>query len=96
MGRALNWQPMVFVGGLSYSLYLWQQPFFNHHRPDLWITAFPINLMLAVSCALVSYYVIEQPMLAVRARIEERLMAVRTPRPEPSRISQILTARASS
>src|SRR5262249_49870075 len=27
VGRVLNWAPLAFVGTLSYSLYLWQQPF---------------------------------------------------------------------
>ena len=26
-GRFLNWKPVAFIGTLSYSLYLWQQPF---------------------------------------------------------------------
>ena len=29
IGRVLNAAPLVFVGWLSYSLYLWQQPFLN-------------------------------------------------------------------
>jgi peptidoglycan/LPS O-acetylase OafA/YrhL len=79
VGKLLNWRPMIFIGGLSYSLYLWQQPFFNHHRSDLWFTAFPINLGFAIGAALLSYYLVEKPMLSVRETIETRLMATRTP-----------------
>jgi peptidoglycan/LPS O-acetylase OafA/YrhL len=68
-GRLLNARPIVFVGALSYSLYLWQQPFLNRHAP-LWLTAFPVNLALVAAAALVSYYLIERPALRLRARIE--------------------------
>jgi len=47
-GRLLNWKPVVFLGVLSYSLYLWQSPFLNH-RSDAWLHAFPQNLVCAPS-----------------------------------------------
>jgi peptidoglycan/LPS O-acetylase OafA/YrhL len=65
VGRILNSRPLVFVGGLSYSLYLWQQPLLN--RSSLaWATAFPQNLVLAIAAALCSYYLIEMPVLRLR------------------------------
>jgi peptidoglycan/LPS O-acetylase OafA/YrhL len=65
VGRLLNAAPLVFVGWISYSLYLWQQPFLNRaSASDL--TAFPVNLSLAVLCALASYFFIERPSLALR------------------------------
>jgi peptidoglycan/LPS O-acetylase OafA/YrhL len=79
VGKVLNWRPLVFVGGLSYSLYLWQQPFFNHRRAYLWFTHFPLNITFAIAAALLSYYLVEKPMLAVRERIERRVMATRQP-----------------
>jgi peptidoglycan/LPS O-acetylase OafA/YrhL len=79
VGKVLNWRPMVFVGGLSYSLYLWQQPFFNHRQTSLWFTHFPLNLTFAIAAALLSYYLVEKPMLALRERIEGRVMATRQP-----------------
>jgi peptidoglycan/LPS O-acetylase OafA/YrhL len=51
-----------FFGILSYSLYLWQQPFLNRNSHGWW-TAFPLNLLLALACALGSYYVVERPFL---------------------------------
>lgn len=65
--RILNWRPMVFVGTLSYSLYLWQQPFLNRHM-DAWATTFPVNILLAFGVALLSYYAIERPFLRLRRR----------------------------
>ncbi|MBE7448494.1 MAG: acyltransferase [Kofleriaceae bacterium] len=66
-GRALNAAPLVWLGGLSYSLYLWQEPFLNPHG-RMAINTFPLNLALAVACALASSYLIERPILAWRAR----------------------------
>jgi peptidoglycan/LPS O-acetylase OafA/YrhL len=69
IGRMLNTRPLVFVGVVSYSLYLWQQPFLNRNVHLSW-TAFPINLVLATACALASYYLVERPSLALRRRME--------------------------
>jgi peptidoglycan/LPS O-acetylase OafA/YrhL len=68
----LNARPMVWLGKISYSLYLWQQlfAFGPHPRPIWW-------LGLALTMASVSYYVVERPMLGIsfapERRPEERL-----------------------
>jgi peptidoglycan/LPS O-acetylase OafA/YrhL len=69
VGQVLNARPIVFVGVLSYSLYLWQQPFFNP-AATFAVARFPLNLAMAFSLALLSYYVIEQPALRFRTRLE--------------------------
>jgi peptidoglycan/LPS O-acetylase OafA/YrhL len=76
-GRLLNWKPMAFIGVLSYSLYLWQEPFLNRlgDQPINW---FPVNLILTFAAALASYYLVEKPFLEIRRRIERRLKARRT------------------
>jgi peptidoglycan/LPS O-acetylase OafA/YrhL len=61
----LNSAPLVWVGSISYSLYLWQQPFLNRWSSAPW-AAFPLNLALAVLFAAASYYLIEQPFLKLR------------------------------
>jgi peptidoglycan/LPS O-acetylase OafA/YrhL len=66
-GRLLNSRPLVFVGTLSYSFYLWQQPFINRHTKGLFQT-FPISVGLAALAALASFYLVEQPFLRLRAR----------------------------
>jgi peptidoglycan/LPS O-acetylase OafA/YrhL len=63
----LNSAPLVWVGSISYSLYLWQQPFLNRWSSALW-TAFPLNLALAVLFAAASYYLVEEPFLKLRER----------------------------
>ncbi len=63
----LNWAPLVWTGAISYSLYLWQQPFLNRWSSAPW-AAFPLNLALAVLLAAASYYLVEQPFLNLRER----------------------------
>lgn len=71
VGRLLNTRALVFVGAMSYSLYLWQQPFLNRSSNGWW-AAFPSNLIFAATLALVSFYVIERPSLALRGWLEAR------------------------
>jgi peptidoglycan/LPS O-acetylase OafA/YrhL len=66
-GRLLNSRPLVAVGALSYSFYLWQQPFINRHAHGLAQT-FPFSVGLAALLALASYTLVEQPFLRLRAR----------------------------
>ena len=70
-GRILNAAPMVFVGLISYSLYLWQQIFLNRESAST-LATFPLNLILAVSAALASYYIVERPALRFRRWLEKR------------------------
>jgi len=62
-----HWLP-VWIGTLSYSLYLWQEPFMN---PDAQISLW-LRLPLAVACAALSYYAIERPVLALRGWTKRR------------------------
>ena len=69
VGRILNARIPVYVGYLSYSLYLWQQMFLNRYSSGWW-AVFPQNLVFAFLAAMASYYVVEQPFLRMRRRIE--------------------------
>ena len=64
--RLLEWAPMRFVGRISYSLYLWQELFFDPYDPApagsfrthvvwCWIAAF--------ACAIASYFLVETPLI---------------------------------
>jgi len=64
--RVLNWRPAVFIGVLSYSLYLWQQPFLNRYSSSF-LCSFPVNLVLVFSVALACHYAVEKPFLALRS-----------------------------
>lgn len=79
IGRVLNAAPLVFVGWISYSLYLWQQPFLNRES-TAWSAAFPANILLTMVAALASYYLVERPSLQLRKRIEAQK---RRPAPAP-------------
>lgn len=73
VGRMLNARFAAFIGVMSYSLYLWQQPFLNRES-DAWATAFPINIVLATVFAFASYRLIETPLLGLRAKFRHAKM----------------------
>jgi peptidoglycan/LPS O-acetylase OafA/YrhL len=59
--RILNLAPLVWLGRISYSLYLWQEPFFfNPTRQPAY------KLLLGIGLACLSYYLVEQPVLRLR------------------------------
>jgi peptidoglycan/LPS O-acetylase OafA/YrhL len=77
IGKVLNSKPMVFIGVMSYSIYLWQQPFVNPKSLAV-ICRFPLNLILVGAASLISYYCIERPSLRLRQRMETKLFAQRS------------------
>ena len=66
----LNVGPVVWLGKLSYSLYLWQQLFAYGEHPRPWYF-----VLLAFVAAAGSYYLVEQPMIRLRERGVERRKA---------------------
>ena len=59
--RVLNFAPVMWLGRISYSLYLWQQPFFYAQ------VRYPAyRLLYGVALACLSYYLVEQPILRLR------------------------------
>jgi peptidoglycan/LPS O-acetylase OafA/YrhL len=72
--RALNWLPIVWLGRISYSLYLWQELFCsNAALHGGYILAVP-----AIACACLSYYLVEQPMLRLRDTVTGKPAPKRT------------------
>ncbi len=65
--RLLNVRAVVWLGVLSYSLYLWQEPFLNRAGTSWW-TAFPQNVVFALAAACVSHYAVERPFLQMREK----------------------------
>ena len=84
--RILNYAIPVWIGSVSYSLYLWQMLFMNPHVQS-WATTFPVNIVLAFLAAAVSYYAIEQPFLRLRLRLAQprRLRTAAVARLQPYR-----------
>jgi peptidoglycan/LPS O-acetylase OafA/YrhL len=69
VGRLLNWGPIAYIGTLSYSIYLWQEPFAVSRFPRLGpLGTFPGLLVLIAGSALASYYLVERPVLRWRDR----------------------------
>lgn len=83
--RALQLRPIVWIGKISYGLYLWHLPMFiivfrhtrYRHLPS-WLP-FAIAIALTFVCASLSYYVIERPFLRMkrpRGQIEPQSVPV--------------------
>lgn len=85
IGRILNSKALMFVGGLSYSIYVWQQLFLPPSPPG---SSFPGNLLAAVAAALCSYYLIEQPCLHLKKRFTRTTFV-----PSPEVRAAVLTDR---
>jgi peptidoglycan/LPS O-acetylase OafA/YrhL len=66
-GRILNWTPVVWLGTLSYSLYIWNQ-FFLKTYPDhpFWIRKLPQSLLATFLAACFSFYALERPFARLR------------------------------
>lgn len=73
-GRVLRLRPLELLGTLIYSLYLWQQLFLNHYSKS-WVCAFPVNIVLALAMAFLSYVLVESPCLNLRKKLEVRFFS---------------------
>ena len=75
VGRVLNCRPVMHIGVLSYSIYIWQTLFLHESNASVFgpslklISTFPGNLVAILIVAELSYYLIEQPSLRLRNRI---------------------------
>lgn len=78
IGRVLNSAPIVWVGLISYSLYLWQQVF-AWAALHIWV-----KVLSMVGCGTVSYYVIEKPFQRLRRLLEARAVAGPSEQPRPA------------
>ena len=80
LGQWLENPALRWVGRLSYSLYLWQQLFLipGAKYPFSLLQRFPVNLVMLLVAAVLSYELLERPMI----RLGHRL----APPPTPGRI----------
>ena len=63
----LNWAPVVWIGVLSYSIYLCQMPFFQRYSPNVF-EKLPVNLICILLAAIACHYLIEKPFLRLREK----------------------------
>jgi peptidoglycan/LPS O-acetylase OafA/YrhL len=61
---AAGW--LRWLGGISYSLYLWQQLFLVALPTTLWVRHFPWNILVSIALAVLSKQYIERPFLEMR------------------------------
>jgi len=76
----LNTKPLMYIGILSYSLYIWQQLFLTNVYHS-WIYHFPQNLLLVFVVAAISYHLIEKPILNLNKRASKPENKLRRPVP---------------
>jgi peptidoglycan/LPS O-acetylase OafA/YrhL len=71
--QLLNLRTMRYIGMLSYSWYMWQQPFFaptniyGYTEPPICLI-FPFNIVASLAVAALSYHALEMPLVALRKR----------------------------
>jgi peptidoglycan/LPS O-acetylase OafA/YrhL len=78
LGSLLNSKPAMVIGVLSYSIYLWQQPFLNPYSNG-WFAQGPLNLLCVAVLAGLSYLLIERPFLLLKDRRRPVPAEVRVP-----------------
>jgi peptidoglycan/LPS O-acetylase OafA/YrhL len=69
--RLLNNKILAYIGVLSYSIYIWQQIFFEKAFNDS-IASFPINILMVFIVAFISYNLIELPFLNLKKKFNKQ------------------------
>jgi len=74
----MNWPVVMWVGRLSYSLYIWQTFFLHHDNVAVfaregWFNIAPGAWVCLLAVAALSYYGLEQPALRVRDQVLRRM-----------------------
>jgi len=77
-GRVMNQPAVMWLGRLSYSLYIWQTFFLHHDNITVfgregWFNTAPGAWLCLLAVAALSYYAVEQPALRLRDRVLQRM-----------------------
>jgi peptidoglycan/LPS O-acetylase OafA/YrhL len=78
----LNHRGLVWLGTISFSLYVWQELFLESpftHSPFGMLGVFPFNAIAALSAAVASYYLMERPLIAFGRKAVHRSGYVTNP-----------------
>jgi peptidoglycan/LPS O-acetylase OafA/YrhL len=66
---ALEWAPLVYIGKISYGIYVYQGLFLTTGPTgELLIQQFPLNIFLVAILAILSYHFVEKPVLKLKAK----------------------------
>jgi peptidoglycan/LPS O-acetylase OafA/YrhL len=82
--RILNWRPLVAIGVVSYSLYLWHFPIVRSlgDHTDLGLRGLlPLALVVCLAVAFISYALVERPALRLRRRWGSTVAGSAAPEP---------------
>jgi len=71
VGKFFNSKLLVYLGVLSYSLYLWQQLFLTRLNTT-WLGLFPLNLLCCYIAAEISYRCVEKPFWKFRKLLKRK------------------------
>lgn len=82
LGKLLEWQPIRFIGRISYSLYLWQMPFFPffypvatpHSRVLMLLSQTWLRYPTVLALSVMSYYWIEKPFIRMGHRLAKSVV----------------------
>ena len=74
LARALEWPPLLYLGRISYSIYLWQELFFIGHFyrgvfPLGNLERTPLRFAATLALAMASYHFVERPLIKVGHRL---------------------------
>jgi peptidoglycan/LPS O-acetylase OafA/YrhL len=80
--KVLELPSIRWIGRLSYSLYIWQQifllwPTYPRPLPLGWLQRWPINFVAMMVFAVISYYLVEKPSIALGRSIVQRFQRPR-------------------
>lgn len=70
LSRILRTKVAVFIGTISFSLYLWQQLFTGDSF--IFVLEFPFNIAQAIAAAALSYWLIEKPFFALKKKFNNK------------------------
>jgi peptidoglycan/LPS O-acetylase OafA/YrhL len=82
--RVLEWAPLRFVGRISFSVYLWQQMFFDPFQVPAkgsFHANAPLCWLATFACATASYYLIETPLVRYGHALAKRFDRPAKPQP---------------
>ena len=88
--------PLRFIGLISFSLYLWHDPFISHLIPGLArLSLVKVRIPLAFIAGYLSYQLVERPFLTRRKAIPREYAQPITSEPYPRRVEQSVAKHAS-